>query len=105
MPPEEEQRILLSQAEAGMVLSRAIHLPNRTALCPRGVPLSDGLITKLMNLGIKRIWVRGQPMPVLELDGFAQRISRLRLGFSRVRHIPLMAAVEQAIERQIVRRS
>lgn len=105
MPVEEEQRILLSQALAGMVLSRGVHLPNRAALCPRGATLSDGLITKLMNLGIKRIWVCGQPMPVLEQDGYAQRINRLRHGFARVRHIPLMAAIEQAIEKQIVRRS
>ena len=105
MTDEGEQRILLSQSSAGMVLSRPVHLPNRTALCPRGAPLSEGLVTKLMNLGIKRIWVCGQPLPVLEQDGYAQRIRRLRHGFARVRHIPLMAAIEQAIEKQIVRRS
>ncbi len=100
-----EQRILLSQSLAGMVLARPVHLPNKVPLCPRGATLSAGLITKLVNLGIKRIWVDGQPLPALEQDGFAQRLSHLRHRFARVRHIPLMAAIEQAIEKQIVRRS
>ena len=102
---EEEQRILLTQATVGMVLSRPVHLPNRVVLCPRGTALTPILIPKLMNLGIKRIWVSGQPLPALEQDGFSQRLGRLRHGFARVRHIPLMAAIEHAIEKQIVRRS
>lgn len=105
MPPEEEQRILLTQAAPGMVLSRPVQLPNKMVLCPRGTDLNDPLITKLMGLGIKRVWVRGQPLPILGHEGFAQRLARLRLGFSRVRHVPLMAALEQAVEKQIVRRA
>lgn len=105
MPPEDEQRILLTQAAPGMVLARAVTLPNRLVLCPRGAELAEGLISKLMNLGIKRVWVRGRPLPDHGHEGFAQRLSGLRQRFARVRHIPLMAAIEQAIEKQIVRRS
>jgi hypothetical protein len=106
MPSEEEQRILLTQAAPGMVLARPVHLQNRMVLCPRGTDLGEALITKLMNLGIKRIWVRGRPLPEHRRpDGFSKRIGDLRQRFARVRHIPLMAAIEQAVEKQIVRRS
>jgi hypothetical protein len=105
MPPEEEQRILLTQATPGMVLSRPVQLPNKMVLCPRGAELADGLITRLMGMGIKRVWVRGKPLPAFGQEGYSQRIARLRASFARVRHIPLMGALEQAIEKQIVRRS
>lgn len=105
MPTGEEQRILLSQAAPGMVLSRPVQLPNRMVLCPRGADLSESLIAKLVNLGIKRVWVRGHPLPALSHEGYSQRVGRLRHAFSRVRQIPLMAVIEQAIEKQIVRRS
>lgn len=103
---EEEQRILLTQAETGMVLSRPVQTPTKLMLCGRGAELSDLLIRKLMARGIKRVWVKGRPLAALAgHEGFAQRMARLRLGFSRVRHLPHMAALEAVIEKQIVRRS
>jgi hypothetical protein len=102
---EEEQRILLTQAAPGMVLSRPVALPNKVVLCGRGLALDDPLIHRLMGLGIKRVHVRGRPLPAVHREGFAERLARLRRSFSRVRHVPHMALLEQAIEKRVVRRS
>jgi hypothetical protein len=102
---EEEQRILLTQAAPGMVLSRPVTLPNKVILCGRGLTLQDSLIHKLMGLGIKRIYVRGKPLPAVHRESFADRLNRLRRSFSRVRHVPHMALLEQAIEKRVVRRA
>jgi len=102
---DEEQRILLTQAAPGMVLSRPVAMPNRVNLCPAGTTLSDSLITKLMNRGIKRIHVRGRPLPAPSLLGFAERLRQLRERFSRCRGQPGMGVIESMIEKEVVRRS
>lgn len=102
---EEEQRILLTQAAPGMVLSRPVTLPNKVTLCGRGLVLHDSLIHKLMGLGIKRIHVKGRPLPAVNKEGFGERLQRLRRSFSRVRHIHHMQLLEAAIEKRVVRRS
>ncbi len=104
MALRNEQRILITQALPGMVLSRPVTLPNKINLCSPGQILSDQLILKLMNRGIKRIHVQGHPLPAHSQDDYEERIKQLRLRFSRVRHIPFMLLLEDMVEREIVRR-
>lgn len=104
MPPSAEQRILITQAAAGMVLSRPVAMPNKVALCSKGMELSDGIIIRLMSRGIKRIWVVGQPLPRPTQDAYLETIRKLRERFSRVRHVPLMVSLQQVVEKVLVRR-
>jgi hypothetical protein len=99
-----EQRILLTQASAGMTLSQPVILPNKVALCARGTVLSDALIARLMSRGVKRIFVQGQHLPDLQSIGFMQEIAAMRERFARVRQYPTMANLEMVIERVLVRR-
>jgi hypothetical protein len=104
MPPDAEQRILITQAAAGMILSRPVAMPNKVSLCARGMELSDAVITRLMSRGIKRIWVRGQPLPRPGHDAYLETIRKLRERFSRVHHVPIMVSLQQLVEKVLVRR-
>jgi hypothetical protein len=99
-----EQRILITQAMPNMVLARAVQLPNKISLCKPGQILSDQLILKLMNRGIKRIYVQGQPLPAHSQDDYEERIRQLRKRFSRVRHQIIMLSLERLVENEMVRR-
>jgi hypothetical protein len=102
--PVDEQRILITQAVPGMVLSQPVVLPNKVALCARGTELSAPLIARLMQRGIKRVHVRGHPIPDLAQQGYAEVVRRLRLRFSRVRDRPVMVELERVVERVLVSR-
>jgi hypothetical protein len=100
MPPTDEQRILITQATAGMTLSRPVAMPNKIALCSRGTVLSEILITRLMARGIKRIY----PLPGPDKDAYLESMKKLHERFSRVRHIPFMVSLQQTVERVMVKR-
>lgn len=104
MPPIDEQRILITQATAGMTLSRPVAMPNKIALCSRGTVLSEILITRLMARGIKRIFVKGHPLPGPDKDAYLESMKKLYERFSRVRHIPFMVSLQQTVERAMIKR-
>ncbi len=104
MPPIDEQRILITQAAAGMTLSRPVAMPNKIALCSRGTVLSDILITRLMARGIKRIYVKGHPLPGPDKDAYLESMKKLYERFSRVRHVPFMVSLQQTVERVMIKR-
>jgi hypothetical protein len=101
---KDEQRILLTQATPGMVLSQPVVLPNRVTLCARGMELTEATITRLMSRGIKRVHVVGRPLPSPNRDAFGESMGKLRERFSRVRHVPVMVSLEQIVEKALVRR-
>ncbi len=104
MMPNDEQRILLTQAAPGMVLARPVVLPNKVSLCARGTELSDLLITRLMARGIKRVYVQGHPLPGRSQEAYLDSIKKLHDRFSRVRHVPLMVSLQILVERVMVKR-
>jgi hypothetical protein len=101
---DAEQRILLTQANAGMILARPVRLPNKVALCPSGTVLDDQLILRLMNRGIKRVVVMGSEVPAQPRPGVEETMRAVRDRFSRVRDQPLMPELEALIEDKLVRR-
>ena len=104
MPPTDEQRILITQAASGMTLARPVVLPSKVSLCARGTVLSEVLITRLMARGIKRIFVKGHPLPGPSQDAYLDSIKKLHERFSRVRHIPLMVNLHGIVERVMAKR-
>jgi hypothetical protein len=99
-----EQRILVTQAGPGMILARPVVLPDKMVLVGSGATLSDEMIARLMKRGIKRIHVRGNPIPSPGHDDWQERLKRLYDRFERVQHIPFMAALRQVVEREMARR-
>ncbi|MDA3959433.1 MAG: hypothetical protein PF961_01490 [Planctomycetota bacterium] len=105
MPDRDEQKILITQAAAGMQLSRPVVTLGKVVLCGAGTKLSEHLIQRLTLRGIKRIFVQGHPVPARSQEPLDARIRALRQRFSRVGHIPLMGRIERAIEERMVHRS
>ncbi len=100
-----EQRILVSQAEAGMELARPVVMPdNDMILCPKGTVLDDNLITRISGCGAKRIFVKGHPLKGHRTDmDYPTQVKKLAERFSRVQHIPFMRALQLSIERILSR--
>jgi hypothetical protein len=105
MAVADEQRILLTQATPGMVLSRPVLMQNRAALCAAGMELSESVINHLLVRGIKRIWVKGRPLPSYGEDDLRIMLERLRERFSRVQQDSFMLNLQRIIEQALVRRS
>ena len=102
--PSGQQRILITQAAPGMILAEAVMLPGKVVLCARDTELSEALIAKMMQRGIKRIFVRGSPVPGPAPEAWSTVCARLRHRFSRVQHLPFMAELGRAAERVMARR-
>jgi hypothetical protein len=100
-----EQRILVTQATAGMVLARAITLPDKMVLLGSGATLTEGTIGQLMGRGIKRIVVRGHPLSGLATTSWDERMAQLDARFSRVRTHPFMSALREVVARVMARKS
>lgn len=92
-----QQRILLTQAEAGMVLAEPVESLKKAVLCMPGTTLRDDLIHRLMLLGIKRIVVRGHPSNTRPALNKEQLETQLEQRFSRVANRPLMKKLRDAI--------
>jgi hypothetical protein len=101
---KHEQRILLTQARPDMELARAVALPNQMVLCGAGQLLSEDLITRLMSRGIKRVFVRGNPLPAPDHSNLQESIAQLHRRFSRVRNVYIMELLLKTIEAELVRR-
>ena len=98
----EEQRILITQATEGMVLSRPV-ASGGVALCGVDTRLNDALIQRLMLRGIKRLHVQGHPVPSRQSVAIEEQIRDLRNRFNRVSHLPHMARLQRAIEQELLR--
>lgn len=103
MPSDDEQRILVTQAAPGMVLAKPVVMPNRVVLCSAGMELSASVINHLLVRGIKRIYVKGCPLPDHGPDDFELMIRKLHSRFARVRNNPLMVSIQQIVEHALVR--
>lgn len=103
MASADEQRILVTQALPGMVLSKPVVMPNRVVLCSAGMELSATVINHLLVRGIKRIYVKGCPLPNHGPDDFEVMIRKLHERFARVQNNPLMVSIEQMVENALVR--
>lgn len=95
------QRILLTQAESGLVLAEPVVSIKKAVLCGAGTALSDELIHRLMLLGIKRVVVFGQQAPMRDAPSVDDREVMLDQRFSRCGNQALMNNLREAIRRRI----
>jgi hypothetical protein len=102
----DDQRILLTQARPGMVLSRPVVSAARITLCAAGTELTLDLIDRLANRGVKRLWVAGHPLPPPRPEDFLAFLDNLRRRFSRcdLARNQTMAELRKSVERCLVRR-
>lgn len=101
---DDMQRILITQAEPGMVLAKSVSLPGQANLCGPGTPLTEALIHRLTIRGIKRIFVQGHPIPGRGDLPVEERLEQLKERFDRVRGNPVMDAVERSLAHEMSER-
>lgn len=102
----EQQRILITQARAGMVLSQPVFTPTRVPLCGAGTSLNDELIHRLTMRGVKRIHVRGCPLHSQNELPFEERMRLLEERFSRIEgYQPLMTGLMETIRAEMAKTS
>ncbi len=87
-----------------MVLSRDVNLANQVKLCGKGTTLDDMLIQRLEVRGIRRVFVRGRPIPGPNAEERAAIEARVADRFSHVQHLPHMVDVQRAVERLLRKR-
>ena len=96
------QRIKLSQAEYGMILSRPAEASNGQILCAKGTELSEALIVRLERLEISNVTVEGNlvddgsPRKTLE-----EEIAELDQRFSNVIINKLMMVLKNVVTKHI----
>jgi hypothetical protein len=100
------QSIPISLALAGMVLARDIRSsddPDSPPVCGKGVTLTESLIKRLDNMGIKAIAVEGHP---IKMDGdktTEEVLAALDRRFRLVREDPLMKKLRDIYREHIIR--
>ncbi len=103
--PSTEQRILISQARPGMVLSRPVISRDGVKLLDRDGVLSKHTIQQMALRCIKRIWIRGTEVEqAAEEENPHQLLADLDRRFERVEHLPVMSMLKTTIHDELVRR-
>ena len=99
------QRIKLSQAEPGMILSRPVETSNGQILCAKGTELNEALIVRLERLEISSITVEGNPVD----DGsprktLEEEMAEIDQRFSNVTNNKLMMVLKNVVTNHITKR-
>ena len=85
------QRILIAQADPGMILAKEILNPDGMVLCGAGTELSEALVERLINMDVVDITVEGHPVNVEGEKTLQEELHEIDLRFQRVEDIaPLM---------------
>ena len=90
------QRISLEHAAPGMKLAKPAKNKRGMTLCGAGAELSEDMIARLSDMGIKRITVEGHPVDTEEEEkSLSQQIDELNTRFRKVERNPLMRKVKK----------
>jgi hypothetical protein len=100
------QNIPFTLAAPGMVVARDIKTsddPSSMTLCGKGVKLTESLIDRLRQMGIKSVTVEGHPVKREGENSLEEMLAALDRRFSRVTDDPLMMKIREMYRRQILR--
>jgi len=95
------QKIPLNLAQPGMILEKPVLRDNGLVLVAEGTELSEPLISRLENMGVKNIIVQGEPLDLEGMAGstsYAQRIERLEHLFRKFKDDPWMNQVKSFLK-------
>jgi hypothetical protein len=96
------QRILLAQAEPGMILAKGILNPEGLVLCGAGTELSDSLIERLAGMGIVDLTVEGHPVVIEGEKTLQEQLHDVDLRFQRVEGITPLMYLKKRIQARLV---
>jgi hypothetical protein len=100
------QRIPIDLARPGMRLAKPINSDRGMTLCGAGTELSEELISRLLDMGVKRISVEGHPVDMGDKEkGLEQQIQELHARFKAVEADPLMRKIKNMFLRRLEERT
>lgn len=100
------QMIPIALAEPEMALARDVRRtdnPQAPPICGRGTTLTESLIERLKNLGIKSITVEGHPVVIEGEKTLEDLLADLDRRFSKVANVPLMMRLKEIYRKNIIR--
>ena len=90
------QKISLELATAGMKLATLVNNKRGMPLCSAGTELTENIIARLSNMGVKRITVEGHPVDTEDREkSLSQQIDELHARFKYVEGDPLMRKIKE----------
>ena len=89
------QRIPIDLATPGMKLAKPVANDRGIVLCGPGTELTEEIITRLSDMGAKRITVEGHPVDTGDSEkSLGQKIDELHARFRKVEGDPLMRKIK-----------
>ncbi|NVM23056.1 MAG: hypothetical protein HWN68_14895 [Desulfobacterales bacterium] len=89
------QKIPINLAAPGMKLAKSVANDRGIVLCGPGTELTEEIIARLSDMGVKRITVKGRPVDTGEEEkSIGQQIEELHARFTKVEGDPLMRRVK-----------
>ncbi len=89
------QKIPLELATAGMQLAKLVNNKRGMPLCSAGTELTENIIARLSNMGVKRITVEGHPVDTEDREkSLSQQIDERHARFKYVEGDPLMRKIK-----------
>ena len=89
------QKIPIGLATPGMKLAKSVANDRGIVLCGPGAELTQEMITRLSDMGIKRITVEGHPVDMADSEkSLSQQIDELHARFKKVEGDPIMRRIK-----------
>ncbi|MBW1739783.1 MAG: hypothetical protein JRJ42_01470 [Deltaproteobacteria bacterium] len=89
------QKIPVNLAKPGMKLAKPVANDRGIVLCGTGAELTEEMITRLSDMGVKRITVEGHPVDTGDPEKtLSQQIRELDARFKKVEGDPLMGRIK-----------
>ena len=100
------KKIPINLATPGMILAKPVTNDRGIVLCAPGTELTQEIITRLSNMGAKRIRVEGAPEDTGNADkSLDQQIDELHARFRKVEGDPLMRKIKEAFLERLKERA
>jgi len=96
------QRILLAQAEPGMILAKEILNPDGLVLCGAGTELSDTLLGRLASMDVIDVTVEGHPVIIEGEKSLREELQEVELRFRRVEDIAPLMYLKKRIQARLI---
>jgi len=100
------QRLPINLLESGMVVAKQVLNDKGMVLVSEGTELDDRTITRLENMGVTQVMVRGYPVKLAGYTpkGLAEKLADLDRGFSRAGDSKTMARLKVLVKSHFIRR-
>ncbi|NVM56975.1 MAG: hypothetical protein HWN51_02485 [Desulfobacterales bacterium] len=92
------QKIPFELAAPGMRLAKPVRNEKGITLFGAGIELTEEMLTRLSNMGVKRITVEGHPVDTgAKEKSLSEQVEELHARFSRVEGDPLMRKIKNIL--------